>query len=138
MTQPDYAALVEAALAAREQAYAPYSNFRVGAALQTASGRVFPGCNIENAAYSVAICAERTALFSAIAAGEREFVAIAVVTDTAEPASPCGMCRQAILELAPDCIVVRTNLHGDLLVMTPLELLPGGFTGATLRSGGPR
>lgn len=134
--QPDYAALVEAAIEARERAYAPYSHFAVGAAVLTASGRVFPGCNVENAAYSVGICAERTALASAYAFGEREIVALAVVTDTAEPASPCGMCRQAILELAPSAAVVRANLRGDVSVTTPDALLPGGFTGETLASGG--
>jgi cytidine deaminase len=131
--QPEIAALVTAALAARERAYAPYSGFQVGAALRTADGTLFPGCNVENAAYSMAICAERTALVSAIAAGQRVITAIAVVTDTLGPASPCGACRQMLLELAPGAMVVLTNLRGELHVTTPEALLPGGFTGATLR-----
>jgi cytidine deaminase len=126
---------VAAAVAARERAYAPYSGFTVGAAVLTASGRVFPGCNVENAAYPVTLCAERTALGSAYAAGERAIVALAVVTGTDEPASPCGMCRQAILELAPDCVIVRANLQGTLRVCTPGDLLPDGFTSQTLRTG---
>ena len=133
MTPPEIDALVAAALAARERAYAPYSNFFVGAALLTASGNVFPGCNVENAAYSMAICAERTALVSAVAAGERQIVAVAVVTDTLTPASPCGACRQMLLELAPGATLALTNLRGDLVLTTPEALLPGGFTGATLR-----
>jgi cytidine deaminase len=127
MSQPDYAALVTAAIAAREQAYAPYSRFAVGAAALTASGKVYPGCNIENAAYSPTLCAERVALVSAYAAGEREIVALAVVTPTAGPASPCGACRQVIYELAPNSSIVLANLNGQLRLTTPQELLPDGF-----------
>ena len=126
-TPPDYAALVAAARAARERAYCPYSHFAVGAAALTASGRIFPGCNVENAAYPATICAERTALLSAYAAGEREIVALAVIADTPEPVSPCGTCRQVILELAPGCTVALANTHGDIRLTTPQELLPGGF-----------
>ncbi len=131
-TRPDYARLVAAAIAARARAYAPYSRFPVGAAVLTASGRVFPGCNVENAAYPATICAERAALVSAYAAGEREIVALAVVADTPEPVSPCGTCRQVMLELAPRCVVIQANLRGDQLVTTPDGLLPGGFTGESL------
>jgi cytidine deaminase len=128
MTTPiDDAALIAEALAARDKAYAPYSNFQVGAAVLTASGRVFHGCNIENAAYGVACCAERTGLFSAWAAGEREIVAVAVVADTPRPASPCGICRQALFELAPRARVILTNLRGETEPTTPQALLPGGF-----------
>ncbi len=130
--EPDYATLIERAVNARLQAYAPYSQFRVGAAVQTASGNVYPGCNIENAAYSPCICAERVALSSAYAAGDREVVAIAVVTETAGPASPCGTCRQVIAELAPKATVILTNLHGNVLQTTPQELLPHGFGQAQL------
>lgn len=132
MTTPDYAALLEAAKAARALAYAPYSRFAVGAAVQTASGRVFAGCNIENAAYPVTICAERVALFSAYAAGEREVVALAVVADTDGPVSPCGSCRQVIFELAPASTVLLGNLHGATYATTPDGLLPGGFTAESL------
>ena len=127
MDQPDYAALMDAALEARSLAYAPYSNFQVGAAVLTASGRIFRGGNIENAAYPMTVCAERVALFSAYAAGEREIVALAVVTDTEDVASPCGACRQVIFELAQQSALVLMNLHGEQRRTTPGELLPGGF-----------
>ena len=130
--QPDYSALVAQAIAARERAYCPYSQFAVGAAAISASGRVFLGCNIENAAYPATVCAERTALLSAYAAGDREIVALAVVADTPGPVSPCGTCRQVIHELAPRCCVALANMRGDLYLATPQELLPGGFTGDSL------
>lgn len=132
MDQPDYAALTAAAAAARSLAYAPYSRFLVGAAALTASGRIFPGGNIENAAYPMTVCAERVALFSAYAAGEREIVALAVVTDTDDVASPCGACRQVIFELAPRATLVLANLAGRQLLTTPQELLPHGFGPAQL------
>ena len=131
-TQPEHPALVMAARAAREQAYAPYSRFAVGAAALTASGRIFPGCNIENAAYPACLCAERIALVSAYAAGEHEIVALAVVADTPGPVSPCGTCRQVILELAPRCVITLANMRGDTLQTTPDALLPGGFTAESL------
>ena len=115
------------AAAARERAYCPYSGFAVGAAVLTAAGHVFPGCNVENAAYSATICAERAALLGAYAAGEREIVALAVIADTPGPVSPCGTCRQVIHELAPGCTVVLANTRGDMRLITPQELLPGGF-----------
>jgi cytidine deaminase len=129
---PDAAALVSAALAARERAYAPYSGFAVGAAVLAVSGRVFLGCNVENAAYGATCCAERTALFSAYAAGEREISALAVVADTSGPVSPCGTCRQVIAELAPRAAVILANTSGALLHTTPGELLPGAFSPAEL------
>lgn len=132
MAALDCAVLVAAARQARQQAYSPYSGFAVGAAVLTASGRIFPGCNIENAAYPATVCAERVALFNAYAAGEREIVALAVVADTAEPVSPCGVCRQVLLELAPRSQVVQANLQGATRITTPQELLPGGFTSADL------
>jgi cytidine deaminase len=132
MTQPDYAALAKAAIAARDRAYVPYSGFPVGAAVLTASGQIFLGGNIENAAYSMTVCAERVAIFSAYAAGEREIVAIAVVTPTDDVASPCGACRQVIFELAPRSSVLLLNLHGAQRIMTPQELLPHGFGPAQL------
>lgn len=128
----DHHALVQEAIAARERAYCPYSGFAVGAAVLTASGRIFPGCNIENAAYSATVCAERTALLSAYATGEREIVALAVVADTPGPVSPCGACRQVIHELAPGCAVVLANLTGAAYLTTPPELLPGSFSDADL------
>lgn len=130
MSQPaeqDYTALIAAAHQGRERVYNPYSRFAVGAAVQTASGRVFVGGNIENAAYPLTVCAERVALFSAYAAGEREIVALAVVTPTDDVASPCGGCRQVLLELAPRCTVLLLNTAGKQRLTTPQELLPHGF-----------
>ncbi len=124
--------LLQAALAARERAYAPYSGFAVGAALLTASGEIYCGCNVENASYGLSICAERVAVVSAVAAGQRDFVAIAVVTPTAGPASPCGACRQTLAEFNPGMQVILANLHGQRLVTTAGALLPGAFTGADL------
>lgn len=136
MKTPDYQALVQAASKARERAYAPYSRFAVGAAALSATGHVFPGCNVENAAYPATVCAERVALLNAYAAGEREIVALAIVTDTPEPASPCGTCRQVIRELATNCVVVLANTRGAQHTTTPDALLPGAFTPASLRARG--
>lgn len=120
--------LIMEAKKAREKAYAPYSNFKVGAALLTESGEIFHGCNVENAAYSMCNCAERTALFSAYAAGERKFDAIVVVADSPRPVPPCGACRQVMSELCPqDMSVTLTNLNGDLNQTTVKALIPGAF-----------
>ncbi|MFQ3631535.1 cytidine deaminase [Roseiflexus sp.] len=119
--------LLAAAAAARERAYCPYSRFAVGAAVRTASGALFYGCNIENAAYPSTICAERVALFSAYAAGERAIVALAVIADTPEPVSPCGGCRQVMFELAPRAVVLLANLRSAWRVTLVEELLPAGF-----------
>ena len=124
--------LVDEARKVRERAYAPYSRFAVGAAALTAAGQIFAGCNVENAAYPACLCAERVALTSAYAAGEREIVALAVVADSPEPVSPCGVCRQVILELAPHATILLANMRGELLQTTPDALLPGGFTAAAL------
>jgi cytidine deaminase len=124
--------LVNLALQAREKAYTPYSQFNVGAAVLTRSGKVFLGCNIENASFPAGICAERVAISGAYAAGERDIVAIAVVGDTPHPITPCGICRQVILELAPDCDVLMANTAGDISVSKPRILLPGGFTSDSL------
>jgi cytidine deaminase len=127
MGPTNFSALAEAALGARMLAYAPYSQFAVGAAVLTGSGRIFQGGNIENAAYSLVMCAERVALYSAYAAGEREIVAVAVVTPTDAVASPCGGCRQVLFELAPHSQVLLLNLNGDQRLTSPQELLPHGF-----------
>lgn len=120
--------LIEESKIAMEKAYVPYSKFKVGAALLTADGKVYHGCNIENAAYSMANCAERTALFKAFSEGERNFTMLAVVADTDRPVPPCGACRQVISELCPkDMKVVLTNLKGDIKELTLEELLPGAF-----------
>lgn len=131
MPQPDatstYADLIAAATAARDRAYTPYSHFAVGAAVQTASGSIYSGGNIENAAYPLSICAERVALGCAYAAGEQQVVALAVVTDTDAVASPCGGCRQVISELAPQATIILCNTRGARHSTTPTDLLPGGF-----------
>lgn len=121
--------LIAEAIKAREKAYVPYSKFGVGAALLTTGGKVYYGCNIENAAYSMCNCAERTALFNAFSEGDRDFQLLAVVADTDRPCSPCGACRQVISELCPkEMKVVLTNLKGNILETTVEELLPGAFT----------
>ncbi|WP_342432349.1 cytidine deaminase [Neobacillus sp. FSL H8-0543] len=121
--------LIEEAKIAREKAYIPYSKFGVGAALLTTDGKIFHGCNIENAAYSMCNCAERTALFNAYSEGIRDFETLVVIADTDRPCSPCGACRQVISELCPkDMKVVLTNLKGDIHELTVAELLPGAFS----------
>lgn len=119
--------LLEAALAARERAYAPYSKFLVGAAVRAESGKIYTGCNIENASYGLTVCAERNALFNAVGEGERNFTALCVVGDTEEPISPCGACRQVMAEFKVPCIILA-NLQGDVKEYTLEELLPYGFT----------
>jgi len=118
--------LVQLALEAREKAYAPYSNYRVGAALVTSSGRFFTGVNVENAAYPTSICAERVAVFKAVSEGEREFVALAVVTGNG--GTPCGACRQVLAEFGLGTVVLIADAEGDLKQETRVsELLPGAF-----------
>ncbi|MFC8961515.1 cytidine deaminase [Bacillus subtilis] len=125
--------LITEALKARDMAYTPYSKFQVGAALLTKDGKVYRGCNIENAAYSMCNCAERTALFKAVSEGDTEFQMLAVAADTPGPVSPCGACRQVISELCTkDVIVVLTNLQGQIKEMTVEELLPGAFSSEDL------
>ena len=128
----EYESLIAQANEARAYSYAPYSNFRVGAALLAASGRVYTGCNIENAAHSPTMCAERVAIGAAIAAGEAvgEFSVIAVVGGLSDPTPPCGVCRQVLSELAPGIIVAMASdpeKGDDRLVLTIEELLPHGF-----------
>jgi cytidine deaminase len=127
MTDEKRHTLIERANEARRHAYAPYSNYPVGAALRTKSGRVFTGINVENAAYPTSMCAERTAVFKAVSEGEREFDAIAVVTDNG--GSPCGSCRQVLAEFGQDTTVLIANGEGELLQETTVkDLLPGAFT----------
>ena len=119
--------LIELAKKARSHAYAPYSGFAVGAAALAPDGRVFLGCNIENASYGLTNCAERTAIFSAVAAGVQRFAALAVVADGELPCSPCGACRQVIAEFAVERILLA-NLAGKRRVVTKEELLPFAFS----------
>ena len=127
-------ALLAAAREARGHAYAPYSRFAVGAALRAGSGRVYVGCNVENASFSHTCCAERVAVFSAVAAGETTFDLVVVVTDTDPPASPCGACRQVLFEFGPDASVVYANLAGAKVERRVRELLPDGFPPQVLLS----
>jgi cytidine deaminase len=126
-------ALIEEAKIARQRAYVPYSKFAVGAALLTTDGKVYHGCNIENAAYSMCNCAERTALFKAYSEGDHDYATLAVVADTERPVPPCGACRQVISELCPKTMqIILTNLHGDIKQFTVEELLPGAFSAEDL------
>lgn len=121
--------LIERARQAMSHAYVPYSKFPVGAALLAKDNRIVTGCNIENAAYGVCNCAERTALFKAWSEGIRNFAAMAVIADTEKPVSPCGACRQVMLELCPeDMPVYLANLRGEVLETTVKDLLPYGFS----------
>ena len=118
--------LIKLALDAREQAYAPYSKYQVGAAAVTKSGRFFTGCNIESAAYPTSMCAERVAIFKAVSEGEHEFVALAVVTSNG--GTPCGACRQVMAEFGLDTVVLVADTQGKLRQeATVSELLPGAF-----------
>ncbi|MGI6130025.1 MAG: cytidine deaminase [bacterium] len=120
--------LVDKALQIRNQAYAPYSNYQVGAALITATGRVYTGCNVENAVYSATVCAERVAVFKAVSEGDRDFVAMAVAASGDEIATPCGTCRQVLYEFAPDLILYLTDAQGKRVEKVPLaDLLPRPF-----------
>jgi cytidine deaminase len=117
--------LIHMAAQVREQAYAPYSRYAVGAALLGKSGRVYTGCNVENAVYSLTVCAERAAVFKAVSAGEREFEAIAVVTSNG--GTPCGSCRQVLAEFGLDIRVLIATPEGQVCERTVSELLPGAF-----------
>jgi cytidine deaminase len=127
----DIEALIQAARKVRNHAYAPHSGFRVGAALLAKDGHVFIGCNVENASYSLCNCAERTALFSAIAEGYQpgDFTHLAVIADTHDPVAPCGACRQVMMELGgAELIVIQASLNGAVSQATASALLPHAFT----------
>ena len=120
--------LIAVAREARQFAYAPYSNFAVGAVVESRDGRLFTGCNVENASYGLTLCAERVALGKAISEGARDLLRVVVIADTRRPIPPCGACRQLILELAgPEAAVVLANLAGDHIVTTSSALLPAAF-----------
>lgn len=123
----DWESLIEAAWQAREMAYAPYSNFQVGAALLAADGRVFSGCNVENISYGLTNCAERVAIGAAVAAGAREFLAVAVVADTGLPISPCGACRQVLAEFDVPLVMLANRSSREQFRLD--ELLPRASTG---------
>ena len=119
--------LIRESLAARENAAAPFSKFKVGAALRTIDGRIFRGCNVENSTYGLTVCAERVALLSAIAAGERKFTEIAVATQSEEPSTPCGPCRQLMWEYCGDIDVALVNLEGKRVDYKLSTLFPHPF-----------
>lgn len=134
MVNIDYNALVLEALKGRESAYVPYSNFKVGAAILTGSGKIYNGCNIENASYGATNCAERTAIFKAVSEGEKEIKAIAVVGSLEEYTFPCGICRQVISEFAKeDTPIIIAKNENDFNVYRLDEILPGAFTKKDLK-----
>jgi cytidine deaminase len=128
----EYDALIAAAKHSREHAQAKFSNFKVGAALRAVSGKIYGGCNVENATYGLTICAERVAIFKAISEGERKFDAIAVVTDTAMLTPPCGACRQIIWEFCGDVPVVMANVKGKVETVRMSQLFPKPFDSSNL------
>jgi cytidine deaminase len=121
--------LIQAAAKARGNSYSPYSKFAVGAAILTKSGKVFTGCNVENRSFRLTICAEQSAVAAAVSAGEKEFVRIAVVTELAKPAMPCGACRQTLGEFRSDLEIITANTDGVRETTTLAELLPHPFEG---------
>ena len=129
--------LMKIARKARQNAYAPYSLFAVGAALLAESGRVYTGCNIENASYGLTCCAERNAIFAAVGAGERRFKMLAVAADSPEPVAPCGACRQVIAEFGIP-LVVMGNLKEAIKTMSAEELLPYGFGQESMNNKGEK
>jgi cytidine deaminase len=128
----EFDALIAAATQARENAHAKFSKFKVGAALRTPAGRIFGGCNVENATYGLTICAERVAIFKAISEGERKFDAIAVVTDTDSLTPPCGACRQLIWEFCGDVPVILASLKGKIEAIRMRDLFPKPFDSSNL------
>lgn len=128
----DYRELLKKAEEAKEQAYAPYSKFRVGAALLARSGKVYTGCNVENASYGATICAERAAIAKAVSEGEREFEAIAICSDVKGSTFPCGICRQVIAEFGEDIKVVAGHPGGETSVYTISQLMPRAFISSSM------
>ena len=120
----EYSSLVKAAGEARTKAYAPYSEFAVGAALQTKPGHVHAGCNVENLSFGLTLCAERSAIAAAVSAGDRDFVAIAIVADSKQPPLPCGACRQVLAEFNPKLTVISATVSGDVQKFDLASLLP--------------
>lgn len=123
----EWESLIEAASRARENAHAPYSGYRVGAAVRTADGSIFAGCNVENRSYGVSLCAERSALAAAVTAGKPDFTALVVMTSSEPPAAPCGLCREALTELAPELPILLVNPTGAKREARLADLLPDRF-----------
>lgn len=133
---PEWSDLAHAAWQARSQAYAPYSRFAVGAALLTADGTIFAGTNVENLSFGLTICAERAAVFAAVAQGHREFLRLLIVAETEAPISPCGACRQVLAEFAPALPILALTAQGHWLRWSLTELLPRPATGILNRPDG--
>jgi cytidine deaminase len=127
--------LIKRATEARLQSIAPFSSFLVGAAVKTAAGKVYTGCNIESASYGLTVCGERVAIWKALSEGERDFVELAIVADTATLTPPCGTCRQIIWEFCKHATIVLANLHGETQVVSIKELLPRAFDARFLSGG---
>jgi cytidine deaminase len=125
--------LLESAIRVRENAHAPYSNFKVGAAIQAEDGRIFPGCNVENATFGLTVCAERVALFRAISEGARKFTRVAIAADTARLTPPCGACRQLLWEFCGNAELTLVNLAGQTETLRLGDLLPRPFDDSFLR-----
>ena len=123
-----FSGLISSAKKARLSAHAPYSKFKVGAAVLSARGKIYTGCNVENASYGLTLCAERSAVARMVGDGEDRIAAVAVVTDSQRPGSPCGACRQVIAEFGPDAKIVMANLKGTVLIENLLHLLPSAFS----------
>ena len=128
--------LISAARAARDQAVAPFSNFRVGAAVETEDGEVFTGCNVESASYGLTVCAERVAIWKALSEGARRFKRLAIVADTETLTPPCGTCRQIIWEFCRDATIALANLRGEIETMRVNDLLPRAFDARFLKEAG--
>ena len=134
MSEEDFRPLIEAALRARLQSVAPFSNFLVGAAVRTENGKIYTGCNIESASYGLTVCAERVAIWKALSEGERHFTELAVVADTEVLTPPCGTCRQIIWEFAKGASIVFANLRGESETFRMVDLLPRAFDARFLKS----
>lgn len=133
MIQMENKELIDAATEARDRAYAPYSNFKVGAAVQADSGTIYIGCNVESASYGLTVCAERVAIWKGISCGEKKFNSIAVVVDTEDLTPPCGVCRQIIWEFCGDVPVILSNLEGKTETIMMSDLLPRAFDSKFLK-----
>ena len=133
MSEESLQQLLETAITARLHSIAPFSNFLVGAAVKTADGKVYTGCNVESASYGLTVCAERVAIWKALSEGERDFIELAIVADTASLTPPCGTCRQIIWEFAKNATIVLGNLRGETQIVSIKELLPRAFDARFLK-----
>lgn len=133
MNEQDEKHLIEEAMRARERAHAPFSHFRVGAALETEDGRIYTGCNIESASYGLTVCAERVAIWKAISEGAQGFCNLVVIADTEQLTTPCGTCRQIIWEFCRDSTVILANLNGKKETIQVRDLLPRAFDARFLK-----